>query len=88
MEVKTSPINLQIVKEHFNINGNPMPTVSNTYWKLYVLPIVTYGLEIVLQIGKALDIVTQYFKKLLKPLMSLVINNADPTILFSVFYYL
>jgi hypothetical protein len=46
--------------------------------KTYILPILTYGLEIVIPKGKILDDIQNYYKKLLKQLLSLTINVADP----------
>jgi hypothetical protein len=43
-------------------------------------PILTYGLEIVIPKGKILDDIQNYYKKLLKQLLSLTINVADPAV--------
>jgi hypothetical protein len=40
----------------------------------------TYGLEIVIPKGKILDDIHNYYKKLLKQLLSLTINVADPAV--------
>jgi hypothetical protein len=44
------------------------------------LPILTYGLEIVLPKGKNLDNINRQYKKWIKQILSLYINVADPTV--------
>ena len=56
------------------------PETILTLVKTYVLPILTYGLEILIPKGKSLTILNLYHKKLLKQLLSLSTNTADPTI--------
>ena len=56
------------------------PETAITIFRTYVLPVLTYGLEVLLPTGKALDILNQYHKQLLKQIISLVLNVADPTI--------
>jgi hypothetical protein len=46
----------------------------------YVLPILYYGLEILLPTGKILEQLNIHYKKVLKQILSLYINVADPTI--------
>ena len=48
--------------------------------KTYVLPVLSYGLEIVLPLGKNMECLRMYFKKLLKQLLSLPNNIADISI--------
>jgi hypothetical protein len=45
-----------------------------------ILAILTYGLESVRPKGKILDDIQNYYKKLLKQLLSLTINVADPAV--------
>ena len=56
------------------------PETSISLLKTYILPILTYGLEIVIPKGKILDDIQNYYKKLLKQLLSLTINVADPAV--------
>jgi hypothetical protein len=46
------------------------PETSISLLKTYILPISTYGLEIVIPKGKILDVIQNYYKKLLKQLLS------------------
>ena len=45
--------------------------------KTYILPILTYGLEIVIPKGNILDDIQNYYKKLLKQVLSLTIKGTD-----------
>jgi hypothetical protein len=56
------------------------PEKSISLLKNYILPIVTYGLEIVMPKGKILNDIQNYYKKVLKQLLSLTINVADPAV--------
>ena len=56
------------------------PETSISLLKTYILPILTYGLEIVIPKGKILDDIQNYYKKLLKQLLSLTINVSDPAV--------
>ncbi|CAG2214135.1 unnamed protein product [Mytilus edulis] len=56
------------------------PETILTLVKTYVLPILTYGLEILIPKGKSLTTLNLYHKKLLKQLLSLSTNTADPAI--------
>ena len=44
------------------------------------MPILTYGLEIVLPKGKNLDNINRQYKKCIKQILSLYINVADPAV--------
>jgi DNA-binding CsgD family transcriptional regulator len=60
-------------------NGiDPETTIS--LLRTYVLPILYYGLEILLPTGKILEQLNIHYKKVLKQLLSLYINVADPAI--------
>ena len=48
--------------------------------RTFILPILTYGLEIVLPKGKNLDNINRQYKKWIKQIISLYINVADPAI--------
>jgi hypothetical protein len=56
------------------------PETSISLLKTYILPILTYGLEIVIPKGKILDDIQNYYKKLLKQMLSLTVNVADPAV--------
>jgi hypothetical protein len=60
------------------------PETSISLLKTYILPILTYGLEIVIPKGNILDDIQNYYKKLLKQLLSLTINVADPAVLYDI----
>jgi hypothetical protein len=60
-------------------NGiDPETTIS--LLRTYVLPILYYGLEILLPTGKILEQLNIHYKKVLKQILSLYINVADPAI--------
>ena len=56
------------------------PETSISLLRTYVLPISYYGLEILLPTGKILDQLNIHYKKVLKQIVSLYINVADPAI--------
>ena len=60
-------------------NGLDWETIISLI-KTYVLPVLTYGLEIVLLSGKNMECLQMYLKKLLKQLLSLPNNVADISI--------
>jgi hypothetical protein len=53
------------------------PETSISLLNTYILPILTYGLEIVIPKGKILDDIQNYYKKLLKQVLSLTITGSD-----------
>lgn len=56
------------------------PETKISLLKTYVLPILTYGLEIVIPTGKNLDCVDLFYKKTLKQILNLPIQIADPAV--------
>ena len=56
------------------------PETSISLLKTYIIPILTYGLEIVIPKGNILDDIHNYYKKLLKQVLSLTVNVADPVV--------
>lgn len=60
--------------------GGLDPETAISIFRSYVLPVLTYGLEIVLPSGKTLTMLQQYYKKLLKQILSMAMNVADPAI--------
>ena len=46
----------------------------------YVIPVLFYGLEIILPTGKTLDTLEVQYKKLLKQIMSIPCTTADPAV--------
>ena len=56
------------------------PETSISLLKIYILPILTYGLEIVIPKRNILDGIQNYYKKLLKKVLSLTVNVADPAV--------
>jgi hypothetical protein len=57
-----------------------LPNIVKTLVCISASRILTYGLEIVIPKGKILDDIQNYYKKLLKQLLSLTINVADPAV--------
>ena len=68
------------------------PETSISLLRDYILPILYYGLEILLPTGKTLDQINIKYKKILKQILSLYTNVADPAIdihfVYSQDYYL
>ena len=56
------------------------PETSISLLRNYILPILYYGLEILLPTGKTLDKINIKYKKMLKQILSLYTNVADLTI--------
>ncbi|CAC5400495.1 unnamed protein product [Mytilus coruscus] len=54
------------------------PETAITILNTYVMPILTYGLEILLPTGRILDSIHQFHKKMIKHILSLAKNTADP----------
>jgi hypothetical protein len=48
--------------------------------RAFILPILTYGLEIVLPKGKNLDNINRQYKKWIKQILSLNTNVTDPAV--------
>jgi hypothetical protein len=57
------------------------PETSISLLKTYILPILTYGLEIVIPKGQILDGIQNYNKKPFRQVLSLAVNVADPAVL-------
>ena len=56
------------------------PETAITILYTYVMPILTYGLEILLPSGRILDTIHQFHKKMIKQILSLAKNTADPAV--------
>lgn len=56
------------------------PTTATSMFRTYVLPILLYGVEIVLPKGKALEMMDKFHKKAIKQILSLTSNVADPAV--------
>ena len=56
------------------------PGTAITILYTYVMPILTYGLEILLPSGRILDTIHQFHKKMIKQILSLAKNTADPAV--------
>ena len=56
------------------------PETAMSMIRTFILPILTYGLEIVLPKGKNLDNINRQYKKWIKQIISLYINVADHAI--------
>ncbi|CAG2198574.1 unnamed protein product [Mytilus edulis] len=56
------------------------PGTAITILYTYVMPILTYGLEILLPSGRILDSIHQFHKKMIKQILSLAKNTADPAV--------
>ena len=80
--ISNNPLELQtmidIVVDFSKREGYPETTMSMI--RTFILPILTYGLEIVLPKGKNLDNINRQYKKWIKQILSLYINVADPAV--------
>ncbi|CAC5388658.1 unnamed protein product [Mytilus coruscus] len=56
------------------------PETAITILNTYVIPILTYGLEILLPTGRILDSIYQFHKQTIKQILSLAKNTADPAV--------
>ena len=56
------------------------PETAMSMIRTFILPILNYGLEIVLPKGKNLDNINRQYKKWIKQILSLYINVADPAV--------
>lgn len=61
-------------------NGHHLETVT-PLMQTYVMPVLVYGLEVVLPKPKSLDILDKLYKKFMKMILSVSANTADSTIL-------
>ena len=60
-------------------NGLDMET-SISLLQTYVLPVLFYGLEVVIPTGKSLNVLETQYKKLLKQILSIPTTTADPAV--------
>ncbi|CAG2192046.1 unnamed protein product [Mytilus edulis] len=56
------------------------PITSVSLLQTFVFPVMFYGLEVLLPNGKNLDSITKQYKKIIKQILSLPVNVADPAI--------
>jgi hypothetical protein len=56
------------------------PESSLSMLQSYVLPVLTYGLEVIVPINKALATLEIQYKKIIKQILSLPSNTADPAV--------
>ncbi|MCG8046395.1 MAG: reverse transcriptase domain-containing protein, partial [Candidatus Thiodiazotropha endolucinida] len=56
------------------------PETSVSLLNTYVFPIMLYGLEVIVPTGKAFELLDKQYKKILKHVLSVPINVADPAI--------
>ena len=56
------------------------PESSLSMLQTYVLPVLTYGLEVIVPTNKALTTLETQYKKTIKQLLSLPSNTADPAV--------
>ena len=57
------------------------PETALSFLQTYVLPILFYGLEVILPSGKPLSVLDVQYKRLLKQILSLPETTADPAVL-------
>ncbi|VDI14872.1 Hypothetical predicted protein [Mytilus galloprovincialis] len=60
-------------------NGLDPETVVSLF-RTYILPVLTYGLEVLIPTGKNLDLIQQQHKRWIKQILSLKLNVADPAV--------
>ena len=63
---------------HGNNGQDPETTIH--LLQTYILPILVYGMEVVLPRGKHLDCLEKFYKKYLKLLLSIPVTTADPAV--------
>ena len=63
---------------HGNNGQDPETTIH--LLQTYILPILVYGMEVVLPRGKHLDSLEKFYKKYLKLLLSIPVTTADPAV--------
>ncbi|MEW8548000.1 MAG: reverse transcriptase domain-containing protein [Candidatus Thiodiazotropha sp.] len=56
------------------------PETAMSLLNTYVIPVLLFGLEVIVPTGKALDVLERHYKRLLKQLLSLPSTAADPAI--------
>ena len=56
------------------------PETSISLLQTYVLPVLFYGLEVVIPTGKSLNVLETQYKKLLKQILSIPTATADPAV--------
>ena len=56
------------------------PETAMSLLNTYVLPVLLYGLEVIIPSGKAFTMLETQYKRLLKQILSLPITTADPAI--------
>jgi hypothetical protein len=56
------------------------PATAISILRTYVIPIMLYGLETLLPAGRPFDLLERQYKKMIKQILSLPINTADPAI--------
>ncbi|VDI73129.1 Hypothetical predicted protein [Mytilus galloprovincialis] len=56
------------------------PSTSISTFRTYVMPILLYGLDVVMTNSKSLKILQSFYKKTIKQILSLPISTADPAI--------
>ena len=61
----------------FHGNNGVDPATCIHLLKIYVVPVLTYGLEVLLPVKKFLDRLELFFERLLKQILSLPTNTAD-----------
>ena len=63
---------------HGNNGQDPETTIH--LLQTYILPILVYGMEVVLPRGKHLDSLEKFYKKYLKLLLSIPVTTVDPAV--------
>ena len=56
------------------------PETAIHLMQTYVLPVLIYGMEVVLPKRKYIDMLDKFYKKFLKMILSLPVNTADPAV--------
>ncbi|MES9904479.1 MAG: reverse transcriptase domain-containing protein [Sedimenticola sp.] len=56
------------------------PETSTSLIQTYVLPVLTYGLEVIIPTGKSLTMLEVQFKKIIKHVLSMSTHTADPAV--------
>ncbi|CAC5410725.1 unnamed protein product [Mytilus coruscus] len=84
---KLKNIDMPIVQDssHIGIKKSQKDSTNATITEnrrsiTYILPVLTYGLEVLIPSGKNLDLIQQQHKRWIKQILSLKLNVADPAI--------
>jgi hypothetical protein len=80
LKIKSTPSLYSLMRSGLHGENGLDPITSISILRTYVIPIMFYGLETLLPSGKSFEILEKQYKKMIKQVLSLPINIADPAI--------